>query len=63
MGKLMRTAIIKQKQFYIYELLKTGLFPDANALQQWTIRELRHEYERHQLQKNRGGKRNGPESF
>lgn len=51
MGKLMRTAIIKQKQFYIYELLKTGLFPDANALQQWTIRELRHEYERHQLQK------------
>ncbi|SFA40546.1 Fur-regulated basic protein A [Parageobacillus thermantarcticus] len=54
MGKFMRMAITKQKQFYIYELLKTGLFPDANTLQQWTVRELRHEYERHKLRKKQG---------
>ncbi|MED4904810.1 Fur-regulated basic protein FbpA [Parageobacillus thermoglucosidasius] len=63
MGKLLRTAITKQKQFYIYKLLQTGLFPDASVLQQWTVRELRHEYEQHPLQKNRGGRRNGSESF
>lgn len=54
MGKLMRMAITKQKQFYIYKLLKTGLFSDASALQQWTISELRHEYERHKLRKKQG---------
>ncbi|MBA2875971.1 Fur-regulated basic protein FbpA [Thermaerobacillus caldiproteolyticus] len=53
MGKLIRTAIIKQKQFYIYKLLKTGLFPDANALRQWTVSELRREYERYGLQQKK----------
>ncbi|WP_246364166.1 Fur-regulated basic protein FbpA [Anoxybacteroides tepidamans] len=41
----MRRAILKQKQFYIYELIKTGFF-DSDSLYQWTISELRHEYER-----------------
>lgn len=45
MGNLMRRAILKQKQFYIYELMKTGFF-DSDSLHQWTISELRHEYER-----------------
>jgi hypothetical protein len=53
MGKLMRTAIGKQKRFYIGELLKTGLFPNIAALQQWTISELRREYEHYGLQKKK----------
>lgn len=53
MGKLMRTAIGKQKRFYIGELLKTGLFPNIAALQQWTISELRRKYEHYGLQKKK----------
>jgi hypothetical protein len=45
MGNLIRRAVFKQKQFYIYELMKTGLFLDSDSLAQWTVSELRREYE------------------
>lgn len=53
MGNLFQKAIAKQKQFYIYELIKTGMFTDMSSLTQWTVKELRHEYERNVLQRKK----------
>jgi len=57
MGDLIRSALLKQKQFYIYKLMKAGLFFDSDSLHQWTVSELRHEYERSvgRRRKKRGG--------
>jgi hypothetical protein len=56
MGKLMRTAITKQKRFYIDKLLQTGLFHDSAALQQWTVSELRREYEQYETRIKKQGR-------
>ncbi|NNU93514.1 Fur-regulated basic protein FbpA [Geobacillus sp. NFOSA3] len=44
----MRAAITKQKRFYIDKLLQTGLFHDSATLKQWTVSELRREYEQYE---------------
>jgi hypothetical protein len=62
MGKLMRTAITKQKRFYIDRLLQTGLFHDSAALQQWTVSELQSEYERYRMRLKKRGNEHGPKS-
>jgi hypothetical protein len=62
MGKLMRTAITKQKRFYIDRLLQTGLFHDSAALQQWTVSELQSEYERYGMRTKKRGNEHGPKS-
>jgi len=46
MGKRMRSAIQRQKQFYIQQLMQSGLVGDHERLEQWTMAELRREYER-----------------
>ncbi|WP_035099061.1 Fur-regulated basic protein FbpA [Anoxybacteroides tepidamans] len=46
MGSLIREAVLRQKQFYIGKLLRLGIFSNDTSLQQWTISELRREYER-----------------
>lgn len=56
MGNLLRNALWKQKQFYIDELTKTGVF-EFDSLNRWTVTELRREYERnltHRNQKQEG---------
>ncbi|WP_374719380.1 Fur-regulated basic protein FbpA [Parageobacillus toebii] len=55
MGKLMRAAITKQKRFYIDRLLQTGLFHDSAALKQWTVSELRREYEQYGIRMKKRG--------
>jgi hypothetical protein len=62
MGKLMRTAITKQKRFYIDRLLQTGLFHDSATLQQWTVSELQSEYEQYGMRKKKRGNEHGPKS-
>ncbi|WP_081432643.1 Fur-regulated basic protein FbpA [Geobacillus thermodenitrificans] len=46
MGKWMRSAIQRQKQFYIQQLMQSGFVNDHERLEQWTMAELRREYER-----------------
>ncbi|WPZ16893.1 Fur-regulated basic protein FbpA [Geobacillus subterraneus] len=46
MGKWMRSAVWRQKQFYIQQLMQAGLTDGRERLEQWTMAELRREYER-----------------
>ncbi|KYD28879.1 MULTISPECIES: Fur-regulated basic protein FbpA [Anoxybacillaceae] len=62
MGKLMRAAITKQKRFYIDKLLQTGLFHDSAALKQWTVSELRREYEQYGIRMKKRGNEHGSKS-
>ncbi|MCL6587454.1 MAG: Fur-regulated basic protein FbpA [Anoxybacillus sp.] len=52
MGNLLRNALWKQKQFYIDELTKTGVF-EFDSLNRWTVTELRREYERNRARQKR----------
>ncbi|MCZ0755766.1 Fur-regulated basic protein FbpA [Anoxybacillus sp. J5B_2022] len=52
MGKLLQNALQKQKQFYIYELTKTGMF-EFDSLNRWTVTELRREYERNRTRQKK----------
>jgi hypothetical protein len=55
MGVFMRKALSKQKQFYIYELMRTGQFVNPDLLSQWTVSDLRHEYEKNKSRRKRNG--------
>ncbi|GGJ58227.1 curli biogenesis system outer membrane secretion channel CsgG [Anoxybacillus voinovskiensis] len=52
MGKLLQNALQKQKQFYIYELTKTGMF-EFDSLNRWTVTELRREYEQNRTRQKK----------
>ncbi|MGJ3203946.1 Fur-regulated basic protein FbpA [Geobacillus thermoleovorans] len=63
MGTWMRSAVRKKKQFYIEQLVRFGLAADRDRLEEWTMAELRREYERfHPAQTIEGGRRHGQTS-
>ena len=63
MGTWMRSAVRKKKQFYIEQLVRFGLAADRDRLEEWTMAELRREYEQfHPTHTIEGGRRHGQTS-